>query len=34
MIKECFDLNIAQQMCCYQGPISIIRRENDEMMSM
>ena len=33
MVQEYYNLNIAQQACCYPGPISIIRRAGDEMMA-
>eukprot|EP00731_Ephydatia_muelleri_P024381 Em0016g652a len=33
MVAEFFDLNIAEQLCRYPGPIKIIRRGQDEMMS-
>jgi hypothetical protein len=34
MVRECYDLNIAEQMCRYSGPVLIVRRTEDEMMSM
>ena len=34
MVEQFFNLNIAEQARCYHGPISIIRRERDEMMAM
>lgn len=34
MVRDYFNLNIAEQASCYHGPISIIRRDHDEMMTM
>ena len=33
MVQEWMNLNIAEQICHYPGPITVIRREQDEMMS-
>ena len=33
MVQEYMNLNIAEQICRYPGPITVIRREQDEMMS-
>lgn len=33
MLREYYDLNIAEQMCRYSGPVLIVRRTEDEMMS-
>ena len=34
MIKECYNLNIAEQISHYSGPVTVIRRDRDEMMSL
>jgi pimeloyl-ACP methyl ester carboxylesterase len=33
MVEEYYNLNIAEQMCRYHGPLLIIRRQHDEMMT-
>lgn len=33
MVKEFYDLNISEQLCRYPGPIIVVRRLYDEMMS-
>jgi pimeloyl-ACP methyl ester carboxylesterase len=34
MVREYYDLNIGEQMCRYSGPVLIVRRTEDEMMSI
>ena len=34
MVDEYYNLNIAQQIKHYSGPLLVVRRELDEMMSM